>query len=237
MQAQDVMSTNVVAVGPDAAVAEVAALMVQRRIGGVPVVDADGRLLGMIGEGSFLPFVEGERAGRRSWWLGLVGSPEERAHEHLRLHGRIARDIMTAPAVAVGPATPVAEIARLMEAKQLRRVPVVVDGRVIGIVSRADMLRALALHRTGSPVTADDRELCREVEARLTRAGVDWRHHLNIIVTDGTVHLWGLAASADEAVLFIRLAEEAAGEGRVESHLTTRDADVHLRPGGRYGLV
>ena len=236
MQAQDVMTTQVISVGPDTPVEEIVALLLERNIRGVPVVEADGRLVGIVTQEDLFHLIEGEGGGKRSWWLSLVGTGEEQAHEQLKWHGRVAREIMTSPVVTVPPTTPVAEVAHLLETRHIERVPVVVDDRVVGIVSRRDLLRALALQRTVSPVTADDRELCRQVELRFGRAGLDWRHYVNIVVTDGKVHLWGVAASADEAALFRRLAEEVAGEDKVESHLILRDADPHLRPGGRFGL-
>lgn len=232
------MSTEVISVGPDTPVEAIAALLVEHRISAVPVIEADGRLLGMVSQSDLLRLLESETegGGKRSWWLSLVGSGEEQAHEQLKWHGRVAREVMTSPVVTVEPSTSIAELARRLETQGIKRVPVIADGRVVGIVSRGDLLRVFTLPRTTTPATADDRGLCRQVETKFSQAGLDWRHYVNIMVTDGTVHLWGLAASADEAVLFKRLAEEVAGEGRVESHLTLRDADIHLRPGGRFGL-
>jgi CBS domain-containing protein len=238
MQAQDVMTTKVVSVGPDTPVQEIAGLLLEHNIRGTVVLDADGRLIGIVTQQDLFHLLAGEEegAGKRTWWSSLVGTDQERAHEHLKLHGRVAREIMTTPVVTVGPATPVTEVARLLETRRIERVPVVADGRVVGIVTRRDLLRALALQPTVSPVTADDRGRCRQVEAKLSQAGLDWRHHVNVVVTDGTVHLWGVAVSADEAALYRRLAEEVAGADRVESHLSVRDADPRLRPGSRYGL-
>lgn len=239
MQARDVMTTKVISVGPDTPLEEIARLLLEHNIRGTVVIDADGRLVGIVTQHDLFHRLAGEdqgTGGARSWWSSLVGTPEERAHEHLKLHGRLAREIMTTPVITVAPDMPVTEVARLLETRRIERVPVVADGQVVGIVTRRDLLRALALQPTLSPVTADDRGLCRQVEGKFSQAGLDWRHYVSVVVTDGKVHLWGMAASAEEAVLYRRLAEEVAGEDRVESHLTVREADPHLRPGGRFGL-
>ncbi|HET6469790.1 MAG TPA: CBS domain-containing protein [Geminicoccaceae bacterium] len=237
MQAQDVMTTSVISVAPETPVEEVAALLRDRHISAVPVVDADGVLLGMVSHSDLLRLLQGEGEDDRQppWWLSLIASSDERAHDYLRSHGRTAGEIMSFPVVSVEPTTPVAEVARLLDTRRIKRVPVVDGSRVVGIVSRGDLLRALAVHRTASPVTTDDRELCRRVEERLSAAGLDWRHWVTVVVSDGRAHLWGVAASDDEALLLRRLAEEVAGDGRVESHLSVRSSEPHLRP-GRYGL-
>jgi CBS domain-containing protein len=144
---------------------------------------------------------------------------------------------MTSPVITVRPTTPMGEVAHLLETHHIERVPVVSpDDRVVGIVSRRDLLRALALQPTVALVAADDRELCRQVETRFGQADLDWRHYVRVVVTDGRVQLWGVARSAEEAALYRRLVAEVAGDDRLESHLTIRDTDPHLRPGSRYGL-
>lgn len=233
MQAQDVMTTKVISVGPDTPVQEVAALLLEHKISAVPVVDAEGQLVGVVSEGDLIHRLEDERAARRSWWLSLVASPEEQAQAYLKTHGHVVRDVMTTPVVTVAPTTPVSEIAHLLDSRRIKRVPVVQDGRVIGIVSRGDLLRALALHRERT-VTADDRALCEQVMAKFQQAGLDWRPYVTVIVTGGTAHLWGMAASAGEAEQLKHLAEEVVGKGKVESHLGLRDLHAKLRPGSSF---
>ncbi len=152
MRAMDVMTTNVITVSPDTSVQEVATLLSERGISGVPVVDAENRLVGIVSEGDLLHRVEtgtdrrpDRRSGRRrSWWLDTVGSDEELARDYVKSHGRTAKDVMTSEVISVSETTELADIANLLETKRIKRVPVVRDGRLVGIVSRANLVRALA---------------------------------------------------------------------------------------------
>jgi CBS domain-containing protein len=148
MKARDVMTTDVVSVGPDATIRAVAELLVERRISAVPVVDASGALLGMVSEGDLIGRSLNEREDRRDWWLEMLAegtalSPTFR--DFVRTSGHAVRTIMTTPVVTVSEDTPVAEIARLLETHRIKRVPVVRAGRIVGIVSRADLLRTVGL--------------------------------------------------------------------------------------------
>ncbi len=147
MKASDVMTSTVVAAGPDTPVREIARLLLEKGISAVPVVDGGGAPLGMVSEGDLIGRSDAAREARRDWWLALLAEGEALSDEFLAHAGskeRTARDIMSAPLVTVGEATEVAEIARLLAAYHIKRVPVVRDGRIVGIVSRADLLRALA---------------------------------------------------------------------------------------------
>ena len=152
MRAMDVMTTNVITVSPDTSVQEVAKILSERSISGVPVVDAQNRLVGIVSEGDLLHRVEmgtdrrpDRRTGRRrSWWLDTVGSDEELARAYVKSHGRTARDVMTSEVTSVSETTELADIANLLETKRIKRVPVVRDGKLVGIVSRANLVRALA---------------------------------------------------------------------------------------------
>ncbi|MBV8334747.1 MAG: CBS domain-containing protein [Alphaproteobacteria bacterium] len=147
MKARDIMTDTVLSVCPDTSVSQVAGLLLDRGISAVPVVDSDGAPLGMVSEGDLIGRDEAARAARRDWWLALFaeGQPLSDAFmASLKAPERKARDVMSAPLVTVGEETEVGEIARLLAAHRIKRVPVVRDGRVIGIVSRADLLRALA---------------------------------------------------------------------------------------------
>lgn len=222
MQARDVMTTGVITVSPDTPVHEIARLLVDKRISGVPVVDAEGHLLGIVSEGDLVRRLEEEDDGRRrSWWLDLLATPEERAQGYVRAHGRRASDIMTREVVTVAPDTPVGTIARLLEERHIKRVPVVHQGKVVGIVSRADLLRALAA-RQPETVSADDRVLRERLLRELEKAGLDYHPFVNIVVTEGVVHLWGIVSSQSEADALRVAAENVEGVKAVESHLAIR---------------
>ncbi|MEJ0019825.1 MAG: CBS domain-containing protein [Acetobacteraceae bacterium] len=145
--ARDVMTADVVAVRSDTPVQEVARLLLARGISAVPVVDADNLPVGIVSEGDLIGRIESERMARRDWWLALMGGQQaldEAFCARLQATDRRAVDVMSAPLVTVGEDTTVSEIARLFAIHHIKRVPVVRDARMVGIVSRADLLRVLA---------------------------------------------------------------------------------------------
>jgi len=143
MNAADVMTANVVTIQADEHVINVARLLLDRRISAVPVVDADGKLLGIVSEGDLLRRVETDTERKRDGWNGLFASRPSLAAEYAKSHARRAGDVMTRNVVTVAGDVPLSHIADLFEKHNIKRVPVVRDGRVVGIVSRADLLRAL----------------------------------------------------------------------------------------------
>jgi CBS domain-containing protein len=147
MKARDVMTTAVSSVGPDTPIGEIAKILRDRGISAVPVVDKSGTPIGMVSEGDLIGRDDADREARRDWWLALLeegGTLNADFLASLRPPERRARDVMTAPVVTVGEETDLREVARLLTAHRIKRVPVLRDGRVIGIVSRADLVRAFA---------------------------------------------------------------------------------------------
>jgi CBS domain-containing protein len=209
MQARDVMTTQVVTVRPETSVEQIAALLLERRISGVPVVDAGGRLLGIVTEGDLMrrPEIGTER--HRGWWLRFFGDERARTVEYARAHGSRAEQVMTRNVVTVGEDTSLADIARLLEEHHIKRVPVVRDGRVVGIVSRANLLHGLATHVDATPPAKpiDDRSLRDAVLRAFERDDLTLHGRLNVIVKNGVVELWGLVES-EEARRAIRIAAE-----------------------------
>jgi CBS domain-containing protein len=144
------MTKEVVSVGPDTPTRQVAKLLLEKGISAVPVVDDSGAPIGMISEGDLIGRTAVERERRREWWLEMLSEGTMLSTEFLDFVNRTdrpARQVMATPVVTVGEDAPVDEIAQLLEAHRIKRVPVVRDGRVVGIVSRADLLRALAVSR------------------------------------------------------------------------------------------
>jgi signal-transduction protein with cAMP-binding, CBS, and nucleotidyltransferase domain len=186
------------------------------------VVDEAGRPLGIVSEGDLVRRLEDEGESRRSWWMELVASPEMRAEAYTRAHGRSARELMSSQLVTVEESTPVGEIARLLEERHIKRVPVLRDGRIVGIVSRADLLRALAVREPTPAVHADDRALRQALLAELDRAGLGRHPYVNIVVSDRVVHIWGFAGSAQEAQALATAARNVPGVADVHSHLAVR---------------
>jgi CBS domain-containing protein len=147
MNARDIMTTEVVSVSPETPARKIAELLGKKGISAVPVVDSAGAPIGMVSEGDLIGRDETEREARRDWWLTLLAEGEALNPDFLaalRSPERVARDVMSAPVVTVGEETDINEIAQLLTAYRIKRVPVVRDGRIVGIVSRADLVRALA---------------------------------------------------------------------------------------------
>jgi len=221
MRAIDVMTTSVVFAHPHMTVREAAQILAEKNVSGMPVVDDKGELLGMISEGDLLHRAEiGTGAGKRAWWLEFLASTRELAHEYVREHSHRVTDLMTKEVVVVDEDTPVADIAELLERHRIKRVPVVKNGRVTGLVSRANLIRALAsiaIEPSGA-AAADDQSIRDAIALALmnTRWSVPRE---SILVKDGVVHLWGVVTS-DEEINAIRVAaENVPGVKEVNSHL------------------
>jgi CBS-domain-containing membrane protein len=222
MQARDVMTVNVISVRKDALIHEVVGLLLKHRISAVPVIDAAQRVVGIVSEGDLIRpegVIRAER--RRPWWLDALISGVIVSYENAG--GRTAGAVMTRNVVSVNEETPVNEIAALLERNLIKRVPVLRDGKLVGIVSRANLLHGLAdtIVDHHEPSAANDRELRR----RLTKILLD-EHKLdtvlvNVTVTDGNVRLWGIVENADEAAAAVRAAKNLPGVRSVESNLTT----------------
>jgi CBS domain-containing protein len=200
MKASDVMVTNVITVKPASEVPEVAALLLTNHISGVPVVNDEGRLVGMISEGDLIWRREAGTAHERPWWLRSLMGRELLAAEFVREQSRRVGDLMTREVVSAGPDTPVAEIATLLERHRIKRVPIVQNGKVVGIVSRANLIQALATfgRKAVEPRPITDTQLREKVVSQLKSEAWVRPNLVNVTVTDGTVDLWGIVDSAVE---------------------------------------
>ena len=217
MQAKDVMTSGAVTVTPETPVQAVAKLMLERRISAVPVVDAKGRLQGIVSEGDLVRHVESGT--ERSWWLKLVVDRDATAVDYLKSYGRTAADVMTRDVVTVSERMPLAKIATLLERHRIKRVPVVRNGRVVGIVSRANLLHGLAARRTPrADAVASDREIRLRVLKELDKAGVD-RLHVNVIVAQGIAEFWGFVDTEEQRRALRVAAQNVKGLKRAVDHV------------------
>jgi CBS domain-containing protein len=219
MHASDVMTSNVISVTPEMTVREVARIFVDNGISGAPVLDPDGRVAGMISEGDLLRRSEiGTEERTRTSWLDLWSASHE-ARDYIKTHAVKVRDVMTAGVVSVQPETPLGEVAGILETRRIKRVPVMKAGQIVGIVSRANLVQALASvpDEPSTDVTLSDGEIRAMLMGEL--AGRKWSFAgRNIVVTDGVVHLWGIFHSM-EAVDAVRVAaQNIPGVKRVEDH-------------------
>jgi len=193
MRAADVMSVNVSVAWLDTSIVEIARRLCERQISALPIVDAEDRVLGIVSEGDLMRRTELGTGGGRSWWLDLLSSDALLAEDYVKTHGRTAKDVMTRPAVTVDEATDLKEVARLLESKHIKRVPVVRDGKLVGIVSRADIIRGLIVSGTGWPSarTMDDASIRATIQEELHKLPFAVGAHASALVEDGVVHLWG----------------------------------------------
>ncbi len=220
MQAQDIMTRNVVSAAADTTIEQVTALMMENHISAVPILDNDGSIIGLVSEGDLMRRVEGSGKTNKSWWLSLFSGSDNTAQDFIAMRGRHAGDIMTRNVEVVSPETPVADIARLLEKKRIKRVPVIDDGKMVGIVSRANLLQALASTPTMSIDRAtSDQEKREVVLAALAQVPGLNPVHLSVIVGGGRVDVWGIAGSdAEEKAVRVAL-DNIDGLGEVSVNL------------------
>jgi CBS domain-containing protein len=224
MNAADVMVSNVITVNPDADVRDVAKVLLANRISAVPVVDERGGLVGIISEGDLVrrPEIGTERA--RSWWLAALDANAGLIEEFVRSHSRKVSDVMTRDVVTAKPDDSLADIATLLEKNRIKRVPIVSGDKIVGIVSRANLVQALAsLKEVRTETTAmEDAKLRGQVFARLQEAPRTGLSLPNVIVHDGIVRLWGTVSSeADRKVIRVAV-EVIPGLRRVIDNLVVQ---------------
>ena len=221
MRAKDIMTVNVISVSEDSPVHEVVRLLLKYRISAVPVVDGARKVVGIVSEGDLLR-PEGVRSAgtRRPWWLESVFSGQAVAYEKAR--GRTAGAVMTRDVITVDENTPLNEIAALLERHHIKRVPVLSEGRLAGIVSRGNLLHGLAntIVDHHEPGAAKDRRLREElVKILLDKQELD-TVLVNVTVSDGKVRLWGVVENADQAAAAESAAKTLPGVKSVENNLS-----------------
>ena len=222
MIASDIMTLDVVSVKSDCTVYQMAELMVNRRISGVPVVGDNDEVVGIVTEADLLhrPELERQERDRAGWLLRLFCGPENSAIRYIKSFGMHASEVMTSPAIVVDGGTPVGEIARILEEKKIKRVPVVHSERLIGIVSRTDLMKCIiAGHEAWSQIDVQD-EVIRERLLETLRHEAwapqiyDW-----VFVENGTVHLRGRVETQQQIKALIVAAENVHGVRSVANHL------------------
>jgi predicted transcriptional regulator len=195
--------------------------MANHGISAVPVVDKDNRVIGMVSEGDLLHRAETGTERRRSWWLEIMASTNQLAGEYLKSHSGRVKDVMTRDVISVTDTTPVADIAVLLETNRIKRVPILRDGKLVGIVSRANLVRALAMtvNEPASGDETDDRTIRDKLLAELKVQKWAEVSPANIIVKDGLVHLWSSYFSEQEKRALVVAAETIPGVRGVEDHM------------------
>jgi CBS domain-containing protein len=192
MKAIDIMTPRVITIRSDAAVKEAVRVMLQNRISGLPVVDAAGKLVGIVTEGDFLRRAEVGTERRRPHWLEFVLGPGRLADEYVHAHGRNVAQVMTPDVMTVAEDTSVDEVARLMERHNIKRLPVMRGDKIVGIISRANLLLVFArLAAKAAPVAAGDAEIRKNILAAFDKLSWAPRASLNVTVQNGVAELHG----------------------------------------------
>lgn len=225
MKAADLMTSFVVAVTPDATIEYAAQLMLQHRISGLPVTDSDGAVLGIVTESDLLRRAETGTDKRRTRWVSLLIGQGRLAQEYVHTHGRKVGEVMTERVFTVTPETPLADLVALMETKHVKRVPVVDQGRLVGIVSRADVMAALVGLLSEKPAgAATDTEIRNQILAEIDRQPWGPRDSVDVIVTNGVVVLKGTIPDERERAALCVAAENVPGVKAVHDRLVWIDS-------------
>ncbi|MGF6973647.1 CBS domain-containing protein [Paraburkholderia sp. JPY465] len=220
MQASDIMTTQVVSIASDSSVYDAAKLLADNRISGLPVVDDAGSVIGIVSEGDLLRRVEtGTETPRRSWLAEFLAPTRQLAVEYLKERSIQVSDVMSAPAVTVEESAPLTEVAALLGRKHIKRLPVLRKGKLVGIVSRASLVRALA---SCAPAQLDAQpsddllrgEITKELDGHRWAMAAD-----GLIVTEGVAHCWGVVRSEEERHAILAAAARVPGVKAVMDHL------------------
>ena len=220
MNAKDIMTPRVISVGPDDTISRAIHLMLQNRISGLPVIDTRGRLVGMVTEGDFLRRAETTTQHKRPRWLELLVGPGRLANEYVHTHGRKIAEIMSSEPVTVSEQASLDEVVALMEKRRIKRVPVVRGENVVGMISRANLLHALArVVGEVAPTTSDDKSIRERILAELGKEKWAPAGMINVVVRDGVVDLWGTIMDERERQALIVAAENVSGVKKVNDHV------------------
>jgi CBS domain-containing protein len=220
MKAKDIMTSPIVSVEPDAAVDDAVRIMLRRRISGLPVIDKDGRLVGIVTESDFLRRAETGTQRRRSRWLEFLIGPGRLADEYTHAHGRKVSDVMTTQLATVTEETPLDEVVHLMEKRRIKRVPVVDGQQTVGIVSRANLMHALAsISREIKSTAQSDKAIRKQLMAELDKQSWAPLGVINVTVRDGVVELWGCITEERQRQALVVAAENVRGVKDVRDHL------------------
>lgn len=224
MKARDVMTRDVLTIDPDATVLQAVRIMLQHKVSGLPVVESAGDLVGIVSEGDFLRRAETGTERRRPRWLEFLVGPGKLAEDYVHTHARKISDVMTLEPVTVLEETTLDDVIRLMERHRIKRLPVMREGKVVGLVSRANLMRALASVLPAMPAAeASDAEIRRRFMAELEKQKWAPVAALEVIVLRGTVDIWGTLIDDRTRQAIIVAAENIPGVKGVNDHMVWVD--------------
>jgi CBS domain-containing protein len=228
MKAKHVMVSPVKTGKPDMTVRDVAKVLSENRISAIPITNDAGKVIGIVSEGDLIRRAEIGTQKQRSWWLALFTSNIQLAEEYARAHARKVRDLMTHEVISANPETPLSEIAQLLERHNIKRVPVLDDGKLVGIVTRGNLVQAIATAPQKEHRPLGDEQIRAKIQKRLEE--VSWTNPmmLNVTVNDGTVNLWGLVRSEAERNAVRIAAEDIAGVKTINDNLALEPLPTYM---------
>jgi CBS domain-containing protein len=222
MQARDLMSSNLAVVAPETPVDAIVELLASRGISAVPVIDAEGKAVGLVTEGDLIRRLAEAPRGPLGWFLDMFRDPRPLIARFAKAHGKTAQDVMSPGLISVAEGDTAEHIAQLMEKHNIRRVLVLQDGRLVGLVSRADLLRAVLRPKQAEPAVAgqqDDRSILRGVIAAMREQPWTDTFWVYPQVEGGVVTLYGYARSDALRKGLTLLAQEVPGVQQVEDRM------------------
>ena len=220
MKAQDVMTRDVITIDPDSTVLQAARLMLQHHVSGLPVVDGNGNLVGVLSEGDFLRRRETKTERRRSRWLEFLMGPGRIAAEYSHSHGGKVSEVMSTDVQSVEQDTALEDIVELMERKRIKRVPVLCGGQLVGIVTRSNLMHAMvSLARMAQPASKDDAAIREKLLAEMQHEKWAPLATVDIVVHEGMVELWGVIVDERQRTALKVVAENIPGVKAVIDHL------------------
>ena len=221
MHARDIMTSPVITAHLNSSILDLISLMLEKHISAIPIETSDGKLAGLVSEGDLIRRSEIGARDYSSWWLAAIGGKLRLADDFVKTHGMKAEEVMTLDVITVTEETPVWQIAEILEKNRIKRVPVVLEGSVVGIVSRANLLQALATRREAlsAQPAANDRDLREKILQTLEKQAWSDISHLNVVVQNGVVYYWGRAGSNTERKALKVAAENIPGVKDVVDHM------------------
>lgn len=229
MLAKDVMTTEVVSLDPKATIFDAAELLVGAGISAAPVVDDKGSVIGIVSEADLMRRAEIDTTPRKSWLSRLLDSDTSAAHDFVAAHARKVADVMTRDVVVAEEEAPLVDLVNLIERHGIKRIPIVRKGRLVGIVSRANLLEALLSREPDTPVLQPaDRELRQCVVDAVEGRPWTSRWPVNVFASSGVVHLWGFVDDEEVRKAYRVAAENVPGVRKVKNHLRALPASVHM---------
>jgi CBS domain-containing protein len=221
MKASEIMTPDVISADPDATVLQAARYMLQHHISGLPVIDKTGALVGILSEGDFLRRRETHTDRRPSRWLEFLMGPGKLAAEYTHTHGSKVSEVMTTKMHTISEDTPLEKIVEMMERYRIKRVPVLRGKKVVGIVTRANLMHAMVSLARGEPKAAtSDAAIRQELLSELKSEKWALASMINVVVRGGVVELWGMIVDHRQREALIVAAENVRGVKEVKDHLT-----------------